>query len=110
MVNMTNVGQPRPSLPPTEQPGGPHERREVFVNAHGNSSDPRETGSILSAARARLSQQPHLTTQRIWCDVCDGRLLLRGQVPSFYYKQLAQTAVAGLEGISQVVNDIEVVW
>jgi len=31
-------------------------------------------------------------------------------VPSFYHKQLAQVAVAGVTGVAQVVNDIEVVW
>jgi len=48
--------------------------------------------------------------QRIWCEYDRGELFLRGQVPSFYYKQLAQEAVAGLEGVRQVINDIEVVW
>ena len=46
----------------------------------------------------------------IWCEFQSGRLVLQGQVPSFYHKQLAQEAVAGLEGVAQVVNDIEVIW
>ena len=33
------------------------------------------------------------------------RLLLQGQVPSFYYKQLAQEAIAGMAGVDQVVNE-----
>lgn len=107
---MTNAGQPRPLPPHSEPLGGPRDRRGACVKAGGNGGPTREPGSILLAARAQLAQQPHLTTQRIWCEVSEGRLLLRGQVPSFYYKQLAQTAVAGLDGVSQVVNDIEVVW
>jgi hypothetical protein len=31
-------------------------------------------------------------------------------VPSFYHKQLAQEAIAGMAGVDQVVNEIEVVW
>ena len=31
-------------------------------------------------------------------------------MPSFYLKQLAQEAIAGMAGVVQVVNDIEVVW
>ena len=34
----------------------------------------------------------------------------RGQVPSFYHKQLAQEAIAEIESVDQVVNEIEVVW
>jgi len=65
---------------------------------------------IVDAARRRLQQQPHLAMQRIWCEFREGRLFLQGQVPSFHYKQIAQTVVAGLEGVDQVVNDIEVMW
>lgn len=65
---------------------------------------------IVDVARQRILHQPHLTIQRIWCEFEEGKLFLRGQVPSFYYKQLAQEAVARLEGVSQVVNEIEVVW
>ena len=65
---------------------------------------------VAQAAKHRLVDQPHLTTQRLWCEFDGGRLFLRGQVPSFYLKQLAQEAVVGLEGVHQVVNEIEVVW
>ena len=61
-------------------------------------------------AKQRILHQPHLSMQRIWCECDAGRLFLRGQVPSFYFKQLAQEAVAGMEGVRQVVNEIEVVW
>jgi osmotically-inducible protein OsmY len=71
-----------------------------------------ETGAeqIAAMAKDRIRQDSHLSIQRIWCE-CDGRrLYLRGQVPSFYLKQLAQAAVSGLDGVSQVVNEIEVLW
>ena len=71
---------------------------------HANCAD------VVASARQRLVKHPHLTQQRIWCDYAGGRLLLRGQVPSFYYKQLAQEAMTNLVGVCQIVNDIEVVW
>ena len=43
-------------------------------------------------------------------NITASRLYLRGQVPTFYLKQLAKTAVSGLDGVSQVVNEIEVLW
>jgi osmotically-inducible protein OsmY len=65
---------------------------------------------IAAAAKRCIIHEPHLSVQRIWCDFDGGRLVLRGQVPSFYFKQLAQEAVADLEGVEQVVNEIEVLW
>lgn len=72
--------------------------------------DLQDVEGIVAAAKARLAKVPHLSVQRIWCDFSGGRLVLRGHVPSFYLKQLAQEAVAGLSGVTQVINDIEVVW
>ena len=39
----------------------------------------------------------------------DGMLILHGRLGSYYQKQLAQETVAGVEGVVQVVNEIEVV-
>jgi osmotically-inducible protein OsmY len=60
--------------------------------------------------RERLRRHSHLRVQRIWCEIDDGRLFLRGQVPSFFYKQLAQEAVQSIAGVGQILNEIEVVW
>jgi osmotically-inducible protein OsmY len=73
--------------------------------------DPKSTTEPIAAVAQRLIvHQPHLSVQRIWCDFEAGRLFLRGQVPSFYFKQLAQEAVADLDGVQQIVNEIEVIW
>jgi osmotically-inducible protein OsmY len=72
--------------------------------------DETQAHQILALAKDRIREHSHLSAQRIWCDYSGRRLYLRGQVPSFYLKQLAQTAVSGLEGVSQVVNEIEVLW
>jgi len=74
------------------------------------SSPDARSNPIASEARKRLLHQPHLSVQRIWCEYRGRTLFLHGQVPSFYLKQLAQTAVAGLDGVGQVVNEIEVIW
>ena len=72
--------------------------------------DETQTDEIIALAKDRIRRQSHLSVQRIWCDYNGKRLFLRGQVPSFYLKQLAQTAVSGMDGVSQVVNEIEVLW
>jgi hypothetical protein len=62
--------------------------------------------TIVQAAKARLRTVPYPTIQTLSCE-CDeqGVLLLRGRLPSFYEKQLAQEAVARLPGVTQVVNE-----
>jgi osmotically-inducible protein OsmY len=72
--------------------------------------DESQSNQILALAKERILHQSHLSVQRIWCEYSGERLYLRGQVPSYYLKQLAQTAVSGMEGVNQVVNEIEVLW
>jgi len=80
------------------------------IRLAGEAESRSKPRAIVETARRRLRECPHLTMQRVWCELQEGRLFLRGQVPSFYLKQLAQTAVVGLEGVGQVVNEIEVIW
>jgi osmotically-inducible protein OsmY len=62
-----------------------------------------------AAAKASLRSSPHRVLRKVLCLCDNGVLLLQGLLPSFYYKQLAQEAVARVEGVNQVVNEIEVV-
>lgn len=84
------------------------ERLASSESAAQPSSD--DAKKLAEAARHRILHQPHLTQQRIWCECEQGRLSLRGQVPSYYFKQLAQEAVVDMEGVRQVINEIEVIW
>ena len=75
-----------------------------------STDDLPDAKKIAERAKHRILHRPHLKMQRIWCEFDQGRLYLRGQVPSFYLKQLAQEAVVGMEGVGQLINDIQVVW
>jgi osmotically-inducible protein OsmY len=79
-----------------------HHSQDVPHNEHN--------GAIIAEVKERLRRHSHLRVQRIWCEISDDRLFLRGQVPSFFYKQLAQVAVKNIKGIGQIVNELEVVW
>jgi osmotically-inducible protein OsmY len=63
---------------------------------------------IAEAARKCLRDSRYRAFGWISCECDDGVLLLRGRLSSFYLKQHAQEAVAGVEGVTQVVNEIEV--
>jgi osmotically-inducible protein OsmY len=47
--------------------------------------------------------------RRVACEWHDGVLVLRGCLPSYYLKQVAQEAVASLDGVEAVDNLIDIV-
>ena len=63
---------------------------------------------IAKAANECLRNSPYRALRAISCECDQSVLLLRGRLPSFYHKQLAQEAVARVGGVSQVINEIEV--
>jgi hypothetical protein len=60
-------------------------------------------------AQRRLEATGYSVLRRVRCDFRAGLLRLGGCLPSHYLKQVAQTAVADVEGVMTVVNEIEVV-
>lgn len=66
--------------------------------------------NVLVAASDRLSRSPYPVLGRLECDYHDGVLILSGRVRSFYEKQVAQESVRSVEGVHQIVNDVEVEW
>jgi osmotically-inducible protein OsmY len=69
---------------------------------------------VAEAAKSRLQESSYGAIRRLSCDCRRGILFLRGHLPTFYQKQLAQEAVAKLEGVLQVMNeavvDTRIVW
>jgi len=49
-----------------------------------------------------------IAIRTVYCQYDDGILFLRGQVPTFYHKQMIQETVVRLKGVAQVVNEVEV--
>ena len=71
--------------------------------------DALRTAAVAEQAGRALHKDAQLRHCSIACEYRQGTLTLRGRVPSFYLKQVAQTAVRDLSGVEQVVNGIEVV-
>ena len=59
-------------------------------------------------AEGCLRRNPYLALKNVSCDCQAGVLVLRGCLPSYYLKQVAQEAVACLAGVKAVDNQIEV--
>lgn len=64
--------------------------------------------SIAERIASVYEQSGHLTLRDIVCHEHEGVVILRGRVPSFYCKQLAQSLIASLPGVLEVSNLLEV--
>ena len=82
--------------------------KEAEVSIYMDQHDQGTTDDISEAALVQLQHSPYRAIRRVSCRFDDGVLTLIGRVPTFHHKQLAQTAVAGLVGVSQVDNQLEV--
>ena len=73
------------------------------------SREPEIHARIKKLAEGRLRSHPHLALKNICCVYQNGLLSLRGCLPTYYLKRLAQEAVADLEGVDRTDNQIQVV-
>jgi osmotically-inducible protein OsmY len=74
-------------------------------------ADPAQLANPYLAARIeqalRATGYPALRHVHFWA--VGGIAILRGAVPSYYMKQIAQAAVSGVPGVSDVHNELDVV-
>lgn len=63
---------------------------------------------VVRIARDRLGQSGYGPLRDVHCDYAGGVLTLRGHVPTFYMKQVAQVAVKDLQHVRQVNNQLVV--
>jgi osmotically-inducible protein OsmY len=64
--------------------------------------------AIADAATECLRASPYRAMRRVSCECKHGVLFLRGRLFSFHEEQVAQEVVAGVNGVTQVVNEIQV--
>lgn len=62
-----------------------------------------------TSVEQRLGASGYLALRRIDCACEDGVLSLRGCVPTYYLKQVAQSIAGTVDGVRRVDNRIEVV-
>jgi len=70
--------------------------------------NPAQVHAVAAAARVCLHSSPYTTLRGVSCECRHGVLFLTGRLSSFHQKQIAQEAVARVQGVTQVVNQIEV--
>ena len=70
---------------------------------------PDPPASPQAVAERGLRSSRYSALKHVSCDYQGGVLVLRGCLPSYYLKQIAQEAVAALEGVERIDNQIQVV-
>jgi hypothetical protein len=66
--------------------------------------------SIQATVERALRNGPYPALKKLSCDYRDGVLILRGCLPSYYLKQVAQEVVAHqVKGVGRLDNQIQVV-
>lgn len=55
-----------------------------------------------------LQHNPYITGSKLSFEASQGRVTLRGVVLSFFQKQMAQESLRTIEGIDEILNELEV--
>jgi osmotically-inducible protein OsmY len=87
---------------------GSAKTRTIDESAPRDPKDPDCNDVVEELARRCLWESSHRALRRISCCHRDGVLTLRGQLPSYYLKQVTQALVLGVEGVQAVYNYVEV--
>ena len=75
-----------------------------------NTPSPDPLASLQAVAERALRSGPYPALKNLGCDYRDGVLVLRGCLPSYYLKQIAQEVVAHqVKGVGRIDNQIQVV-
>jgi osmotically-inducible protein OsmY len=76
------------------------------VSLQGGFAMQHSTIEVARLVEIRLQETAHSALALVTCEFDDGVMTLRGEVPSFYLKQLAQTIARRTQGVNHVVNHI----
>ncbi|MCA9267155.1 MAG: BON domain-containing protein [Planctomycetales bacterium] len=68
------------------------------------------TDALTQELETALFASPHVPRHQVRVEQHDGRVVLRGQVGSFYQKQMTQEALLRIEGVEAIENQLEVHW
>ena len=57
-----------------------------------------------------ISSSPYLSGRKLRFEAEQGRVVLHGEVASYFQKQMAQEALRHVEGVEHIDNRLEVNW
>ncbi|MBW3599857.1 MAG: BON domain-containing protein [Planctomycetes bacterium] len=65
---------------------------------------------LLTRVQSRLRSSSYYPLRNLECEVRRDVVVLRGRLPSFYLKQVAQELVGSVRGVAEVENAVHVQW
>jgi osmotically-inducible protein OsmY len=65
---------------------------------------------LFDRIHSALSTSPHVPSRQVRIEANDGRVVLKGNVGSFFQKQMAQEAIRRIDGVRLIDNLLEVTW
>jgi len=80
----------------------------VIASAQRIRSRVDDSEEVTECVRKSLEESAHHVLRTVSFCYERGVLFLRGQLPTYFHKQLAQERVRRIEGVARIVNQIEV--
>ena len=85
------------------------DERSVLLRPADRAADrAADKWAVEQSVQIALHRSGYAVLRRVIGEFDDGRLTLRGQVPTFYLKQVAGSAVARVAGVVWIDNQLEV--
>jgi len=74
------------------------------------NSPNEQTCPLHEQIRSALDRSPYVSQSQVQIETSSGKVRLEGTVGTFYQKQMAQELVRRIDGVEQVVNQLQVNW
>jgi osmotically-inducible protein OsmY len=65
---------------------------------------------LFDRIHSALSTSPHVPSRQVRVEAAEGHVVLKGNVTSFFEKQMAQEAIRRVDGVRMIDNLLEVTW
>jgi osmotically-inducible protein OsmY len=65
---------------------------------------------LFERLHAALTTSPYVPSREVRVEAAGGRVVLKGNVRSFFQKQMAQEAIRRVDGVEAIDNLLEVNW
>ncbi len=70
----------------------------------------RSIPTFFDRIHTALVSSPYVPSRSVSVEAADGRVVLTGNVESFFQKQMAQEAIRRVDGVELIDNLLEVNW
>lgn len=78
------------------------------LSTHPEMTGPVPGNAVLNEIRRQLLGSPFAAIKHLRCDFHAGVATLRGRVPTFYTRQIAQTLVRNIDGVVELDDRVTV--